>query len=58
MSIYYRLNSVKKKGMNSSFCDIEHTETDWKAAVRETLAGPLNTPPPRPTFDSYRGVDT
>jgi len=31
-----------------------------KAAVRENkLAGPLNTPPPRPTFVLHtRGVDT
>src|ERR1051325_3686086 len=46
----YRLRSVIKRGYSSS-CDIEHTELEVEAAVREKPAGPLNTPPPRPTLD-------
>jgi hypothetical protein len=43
------LSSVTNEGENSSFCDIEHTVFDWKPLCEKKLAGPLNTPPPRPT---------
>src|ERR1043165_4238050 len=53
----YRLRSVIKRG-NSSSCDIEHTELEVEAAVRES-------PPARSTHRhraqlsiSHRGVDT
>src|SRR5678816_3085365 len=46
----YRLRSVFNEGENSSSCDIEHTEFRIGSRCARTLAGPLNTPPPRPTF--------
>jgi len=58
MSIQNRLRSVNKKGKQQLLRYWAH-RLELEAAVREKNSPALlNTPPPRPTIDSHRGVDT